>query len=302
MDHHPDIDLRWRTLHLTLVTHSAGGVTELDLELARRIDAPPRLSRTVGTESPDRQGDFGTESPDSGATGRTSRRRRRSASASGSSVSPVCTGPGWITVLRGAVSQRKREPSASRPAAPAPGSAAQMSAAACSARPIAVGVGGRVQRPQPVDVEVHAGAEVVALAAVDEDAGVERLAPLDPGTTRSTAYSKVSLVIAGSTSLRRRRPEPGRPVLADRRTAAPTAAGLGRRDHPGSHESRAASRASSWSTYRARSAAAPSSSSHSSGTCASTSSSTARVTRGASSASAAGTCGSHSSSACADAS
>jgi 4a-hydroxytetrahydrobiopterin dehydratase len=39
MDHHPDIDLRWRTLHLALVSHSAGGVTENDLELARRIDA-----------------------------------------------------------------------------------------------------------------------------------------------------------------------------------------------------------------------------------------------------------------------
>lgn len=39
MDHHPDIDLRWRTLHLSVVTHSAGGVTENDLELARRIDA-----------------------------------------------------------------------------------------------------------------------------------------------------------------------------------------------------------------------------------------------------------------------
>jgi 4a-hydroxytetrahydrobiopterin dehydratase len=38
MDHHPDIDLRWRTLHLTLVSHSAGGVSELDLRLARRID------------------------------------------------------------------------------------------------------------------------------------------------------------------------------------------------------------------------------------------------------------------------
>ena len=38
MDHHPDVDLRWRTLHLTLVSHSAGGVSELDLELARRID------------------------------------------------------------------------------------------------------------------------------------------------------------------------------------------------------------------------------------------------------------------------
>ncbi|MGY1742449.1 MULTISPECIES: 4a-hydroxytetrahydrobiopterin dehydratase [unclassified Blastococcus] len=39
MDHHPDVDLRWRTVHLALVSHSAGGVTELDLELARRIDA-----------------------------------------------------------------------------------------------------------------------------------------------------------------------------------------------------------------------------------------------------------------------
>jgi 4a-hydroxytetrahydrobiopterin dehydratase len=39
LDHHPDIDLRWRTLHLELVSHSDGGVTDLDLELARRIDA-----------------------------------------------------------------------------------------------------------------------------------------------------------------------------------------------------------------------------------------------------------------------
>ena len=39
MDHHPDVDLRWRTLHLSLVTHSAGGVTQNDVDLARRIDA-----------------------------------------------------------------------------------------------------------------------------------------------------------------------------------------------------------------------------------------------------------------------
>jgi 4a-hydroxytetrahydrobiopterin dehydratase len=38
LDHHPDVDLRWRTLHLTLATHSAGGVTAHDLELARRSD------------------------------------------------------------------------------------------------------------------------------------------------------------------------------------------------------------------------------------------------------------------------
>jgi 4a-hydroxytetrahydrobiopterin dehydratase len=39
MDHHPDLDVRWRTLRVAVVTHSAGGVTELDLELARRVDA-----------------------------------------------------------------------------------------------------------------------------------------------------------------------------------------------------------------------------------------------------------------------
>ena len=39
MDHHPDIDIRWRTLTFALSTHSAGGLTSLDLELAARIDA-----------------------------------------------------------------------------------------------------------------------------------------------------------------------------------------------------------------------------------------------------------------------
>ena len=38
LDHHPDIDLRWRTLHLAVVTHSVGAVTPMDLRLAARID------------------------------------------------------------------------------------------------------------------------------------------------------------------------------------------------------------------------------------------------------------------------
>jgi 4a-hydroxytetrahydrobiopterin dehydratase len=38
-DHHPDIDIRWRTLTFRLVTHSVGGVTEKDIALARRINA-----------------------------------------------------------------------------------------------------------------------------------------------------------------------------------------------------------------------------------------------------------------------
>ncbi|HRA31629.1 MAG: 4a-hydroxytetrahydrobiopterin dehydratase [Thermomicrobiales bacterium] len=38
-NHHPDIDIRWRTVILYLTTHEAGGVTTLDLDLARQIDA-----------------------------------------------------------------------------------------------------------------------------------------------------------------------------------------------------------------------------------------------------------------------
>ena len=38
MDHHPDIDIRWRKVTFACATHSAGGVTARDLELARRID------------------------------------------------------------------------------------------------------------------------------------------------------------------------------------------------------------------------------------------------------------------------
>ena len=38
LDHHPDIDIRWRTLTFACSTHSEGGVTGKDMELARRID------------------------------------------------------------------------------------------------------------------------------------------------------------------------------------------------------------------------------------------------------------------------
>lgn len=39
MDHHPDMDIRWRTVRFALSTHSAGGITQLDIELAHRISA-----------------------------------------------------------------------------------------------------------------------------------------------------------------------------------------------------------------------------------------------------------------------
>jgi 4a-hydroxytetrahydrobiopterin dehydratase len=41
-DHHPDIDIRWRNVTFVLSTHSAGGVTAKDLELAAEIDSLAR--------------------------------------------------------------------------------------------------------------------------------------------------------------------------------------------------------------------------------------------------------------------
>lgn len=36
-NHHPDIDIRWNKVRLTLTTHSAGGLTTKDFELARQL-------------------------------------------------------------------------------------------------------------------------------------------------------------------------------------------------------------------------------------------------------------------------
>jgi 4a-hydroxytetrahydrobiopterin dehydratase len=37
-DHHPDIDIRYTKVTCTLSTHSAGGITQKDLDMARKID------------------------------------------------------------------------------------------------------------------------------------------------------------------------------------------------------------------------------------------------------------------------
>jgi 4a-hydroxytetrahydrobiopterin dehydratase len=39
MNHHPDLEISWSTVTVTITTHSQGGLTENDFELARRIDA-----------------------------------------------------------------------------------------------------------------------------------------------------------------------------------------------------------------------------------------------------------------------
>jgi 4a-hydroxytetrahydrobiopterin dehydratase len=37
-NHHPDLDIRWRNVHVALSTHDAGGLTTLDFDLAAQID------------------------------------------------------------------------------------------------------------------------------------------------------------------------------------------------------------------------------------------------------------------------
>jgi len=43
-NHHPDLDIRYSTVRVTLSTHSEGGVTAKDVDLARTIEgfAPPQ--------------------------------------------------------------------------------------------------------------------------------------------------------------------------------------------------------------------------------------------------------------------
>jgi 4a-hydroxytetrahydrobiopterin dehydratase len=43
-NHHPDLDIRYSKVRVTLSTHSEGGVTAKDLDLARTIEgfAPPQ--------------------------------------------------------------------------------------------------------------------------------------------------------------------------------------------------------------------------------------------------------------------
>ena len=36
--HHPDIDIRWNKVTLTLSTHDEGGLTDKDFDLARKFD------------------------------------------------------------------------------------------------------------------------------------------------------------------------------------------------------------------------------------------------------------------------
>ncbi|MBA3369060.1 MAG: 4a-hydroxytetrahydrobiopterin dehydratase [Geodermatophilaceae bacterium] len=53
MDHHPDIDIRWRNIDVALATHSAGGITEMDVTQARRIgDLAAQAGAQIAASAP----------------------------------------------------------------------------------------------------------------------------------------------------------------------------------------------------------------------------------------------------------
>jgi 4a-hydroxytetrahydrobiopterin dehydratase len=42
MNHHPDLNVSWNEVRVSITTHAAGGLTENDFELAKRIDGLSR--------------------------------------------------------------------------------------------------------------------------------------------------------------------------------------------------------------------------------------------------------------------
>ena len=53
MQHHPDIDVRWTTTRWSLSTHSAGALSQLDIELAHRLaDTARRTGALHERETP----------------------------------------------------------------------------------------------------------------------------------------------------------------------------------------------------------------------------------------------------------
>lgn len=83
LNHHPDLRVGWRLVQVRLTTHSVGGLTALDFELARRSDAAA-VDRPAG---PSTSSAAGTSAPSSSRTaapaGRGSWRDRRPGDSSG---------------------------------------------------------------------------------------------------------------------------------------------------------------------------------------------------------------------------
>lgn len=65
MNHHPDVTTEHSTVRLSLVTHSAGAVTQKDLDLAARIDT----GEAHGDANPDNPAAGRREEPGPGSRG-----------------------------------------------------------------------------------------------------------------------------------------------------------------------------------------------------------------------------------------
>lgn len=50
-NHHPDLDIRFRQIGAALATHESGGITALDIEMAKRMD---ELAGGTEEQGPDR--------------------------------------------------------------------------------------------------------------------------------------------------------------------------------------------------------------------------------------------------------
>lgn len=67
LDHHPDMDIRWRKVRFELSTHSAGGVTQLDIELAHRISAAAGQVGASSTGPAPSRAEIAIDAEDAGA-------------------------------------------------------------------------------------------------------------------------------------------------------------------------------------------------------------------------------------------
>ncbi len=64
LDHHPDVDLRWRQVRVRCSTHSEGGVTAKDAELAHRTAAVAAEVGANVSNAPPQHHDIGIDTPD----------------------------------------------------------------------------------------------------------------------------------------------------------------------------------------------------------------------------------------------
>jgi 4a-hydroxytetrahydrobiopterin dehydratase len=69
LDHHPDVDLRYRFVEIRLTSHDVGAVTGRDIRLARRIDELAAAAGLATDRSEVSHLEIGLDSPEAGRVG-----------------------------------------------------------------------------------------------------------------------------------------------------------------------------------------------------------------------------------------